>query len=212
MEKINQDLENIKNKLFEHFEKNYSIQETENFKKKINSMEPPEFIEFLKNQGLLESPEKCVICSMISGKIPIVKIGENSNAISILEINPISQGHSMIIPKEHIADTDEVSEKIKDLAEEIARDLNNAFTPKKIEFETSNITGHQIINLIPIYSNETIESKRQQKTIEELNLIKEKIQNSKLKKVVKNDPLPIEKKEPPSQINEKLWLPKKMKP
>lgn len=215
MDQINKDLENIKKKIFEHIEKTYSSKETNEFKQKINSMNEEEFIDFLKTQGLLQegkNSENCIICSMVSGKIPTTKIGENFKAISILEINPISEGHSMIIEKEHITGTKDFSEETKKLSEEITKNLIETFHPKKIDFIVSNITDHKIINLIPVYSNENINSERNKKSPEELRILKEKIENSKIKTIIKEESKNLEEKNEIHKIEEGLWLPKKMKP
>ena len=45
--------------------------------------------------------EECVFCKIIVGEIPSEKVFENDSFIVILDINPISEGHVLIIPKEH---------------------------------------------------------------------------------------------------------------
>lgn len=43
----------------------------------------------------------CLFCNIVKGDIPSHKIYENDKALAFLDINPISLGHSVIIPKEH---------------------------------------------------------------------------------------------------------------
>jgi len=45
--------------------------------------------------------EDCIFCKIIRGKIPSEKIYEDDNFIGILDINPKTKGHSLIIPKKH---------------------------------------------------------------------------------------------------------------
>jgi len=43
----------------------------------------------------------CIFCKIIAGEIPAYKLYEDENFISILDINPVNLGHSLIIAKKH---------------------------------------------------------------------------------------------------------------
>lgn len=43
----------------------------------------------------------CVFCDIINGVTPAEILFENEDAVSILDINPIHYGHSLVIPKLH---------------------------------------------------------------------------------------------------------------
>tara|TARA_Y100000034_G_scaffold71453_1_gene86191 strand:- start:209 stop:580 length:372 start_codon:yes stop_codon:yes gene_type:complete len=45
----------------------------------------------------------CIFCKIINGEIPPGKgkVYDDENFIGILDINPISKGHTLIIPKKH---------------------------------------------------------------------------------------------------------------
>ncbi|KAA8543557.1 hypothetical protein F0562_021697 [Nyssa sinensis] len=43
----------------------------------------------------------CVFCKIIRGETPAVKLYEDDICLCILDINPVSHGHSLIIPKSH---------------------------------------------------------------------------------------------------------------
>ena len=45
----------------------------------------------------------CVFCKIISGEVGSEKLFESENFIGILDISPVSEGHTLIIPKEHYA-------------------------------------------------------------------------------------------------------------
>lgn len=71
----------------------------------------------------------CIFCKMVSGEIPVYKIYEDNKVIAFLDINPDSDGHTLIIPKKHFTDLDDIdietmsavnkaSKKIKKLLEE----------------------------------------------------------------------------------------------
>ncbi|KAJ6841463.1 adenylylsulfatase HINT3 isoform X2 [Iris pallida] len=48
-----------------------------------------------------EEEQDCVFCSIVRGKTPAFKIYEDDVCICILDSNPLSCGHSLIIPKLH---------------------------------------------------------------------------------------------------------------
>jgi diadenosine tetraphosphate (Ap4A) HIT family hydrolase len=43
----------------------------------------------------------CIFCKIVGGKIPSAKIYDDEICIAILDINPLSLGHSLLITKEH---------------------------------------------------------------------------------------------------------------
>ena len=50
----------------------------------------------------------CLFCKIIKGDIPCYKIYENEFVFAFLDINPDSNGHTLIIPKEHFTDIDDI--------------------------------------------------------------------------------------------------------
>ncbi|KAI8988248.1 HIT-like domain-containing protein [Mycotypha africana] len=43
----------------------------------------------------------CIFCKIIRGEIPSFKITETDKSYAFLDINPLSEGHALIIPKYH---------------------------------------------------------------------------------------------------------------
>ncbi len=43
----------------------------------------------------------CVFCRMVAGEIPVAKVYEDDAVLAFLDIGPISDGHTLVIPKEH---------------------------------------------------------------------------------------------------------------
>ena len=43
----------------------------------------------------------CVFCKMVAGEIPITKIYEDDTVLAFLDIGPVSNGHTLVIPKQH---------------------------------------------------------------------------------------------------------------
>lgn len=52
--------------------------------------------------GVLEmGADNCIFCKMVAGQVPVTKIYEDELVLSFLDIGPISDGHTLVIPKQH---------------------------------------------------------------------------------------------------------------
>ena len=47
------------------------------------------------------SADDCIFCKMVAGQIPCVKVFEDDTVLAFLDIGPISDGHTLVIPKQH---------------------------------------------------------------------------------------------------------------
>jgi histidine triad (HIT) family protein len=54
----------------------------------------------------------CLFCAMAAGEIPCFKIYEDENFFAILDINPASSGHTLVIPKAHYPDFTETPDEV----------------------------------------------------------------------------------------------------
>ncbi len=45
--------------------------------------------------------DECIFCKMVAGQIPVTKIYEDDAVLAFLDIGPISDGHTLVIPKQH---------------------------------------------------------------------------------------------------------------
>ena len=45
--------------------------------------------------------EDCIFCKIAKGEIPCFKVYEDEKVLAFEDINPISEGHTLIIPKKH---------------------------------------------------------------------------------------------------------------
>ena len=53
----------------------------------------------------------CVFCMILSGEIPALKVYDDAHAIAFLDVNPISKGHTLVIPKTHYESLSSMPEK-----------------------------------------------------------------------------------------------------
>ena len=52
--------------------------------------------------------QDCIFCKVVSGQIPSVKIFENEYVLAFLDIGPVSDGHTLVIPKAHCTRLDQI--------------------------------------------------------------------------------------------------------
>lgn len=196
--------EQIKKQVIQQIDSTFPEDKKESAKNQIKAMNSEQFEEFLRQNNLIKQntgEQKCIFCSIIFGDISSHKIEENEKAIAVLEINPISKGHSLIIPKEHISSKEKLPPETFSLAKEISKEIERKLKPKKVEISAANLFGHEMINILPIYENETLKSPRKPITPEELLGLQKFLEKKPLKKVPRRT---IKK------TKEKLWLPKRI--
>jgi len=51
----------------------------------------------------------CLFCKIIDGEIPSHKVYEDDKIIAFLDIQPLTRGHTLVIPKEHASSMDQLS-------------------------------------------------------------------------------------------------------
>ena len=158
----------IKEHLLKQLE-NFPEDKREQIKNQINSMTTEQIEEFVKQNQLTHLGGQCIFCSIVANKTPSYKIDEDKDNIAILDINPLSKGQTLIIPKEHL---EKLPQSTKDLSQKIAQKLNKKFKPKEINIKELKIMNHPLIEVTPIYGNET---EKHQATEEELKDLQEEI-------------------------------------
>jgi hypothetical protein len=131
---------------------------------KIFSMSPEELEDFLEQNEL---SKKCVFCSIVSGNVPSFKIAEDSENIAILELNPVSRGHTLVVPKKH---SESLPQSSKEFAEKVAL-IIKTLNPKDIRLSPTKILGHPIIEVIPIFGGEKDRKKASEKELAEIQQI-----------------------------------------
>ena len=146
---------------------NFPEDKREVIKEQVESMTEKEIEEFVEKNQLTHLGGQCIFCSIIAGKTPSVKINEDNENIAILEINPVSKGHTLILPKEHLPEIPQFSQS---LAKEVMEKLKRKFNPKEIKVKESKIMDHALLEIVPIYGDE---KERGHATIEELERVKE---------------------------------------
>jgi len=179
----NNQITQLKKQIISQIDENFPADKKDFTTQQVQAMTNQEFEEFLKQNHLiknLQNPqEQCIFCSIIHGQIQSYKIDENQDAVAILEINPISKAHTLIIPKEHIS-SEQMSNSVLELAKKVSQKIKKQFAPKEVNLFLSTLFNHSIINILPIYTDENQNSKRKQANPKELLEIQSILANNSL--------------------------------
>jgi histidine triad (HIT) family protein len=54
--------------------------------------------------------DSCIFCKIIKGDIPSRRLAETARAVAFLDINPLSRGHCLVVPKVHAEQVHELTD------------------------------------------------------------------------------------------------------
>jgi histidine triad (HIT) family protein len=54
--------------------------------------------------------EDCIFCKVLAGEIPSERVYEDDHAVAVMDINPWTRGHAVVIPRKHAADVFEIDD------------------------------------------------------------------------------------------------------
>ena len=106
----------------------------------------------------------CVFCKIRDGQIPSLKIFEDDRTLAFMDINPVSHGHCLVIPKAHAATLFDA--EVEDLqaviaaAQQVARAIREALAPDGLNMLQANGAAafqsvpHFHVHLIPRWTND----------------------------------------------------------
>ncbi|MCX6717008.1 MAG: HIT domain-containing protein [Candidatus Taylorbacteria bacterium] len=87
--------------------------------------------------------ENCIFCKIIKKEVPANVIFEDENFLALLDIRPISPGHTLVIPKKHyrwVWDVPNVGEYFE-VAKKIALAQKKAFNVEQIQ---AKVVGEEV--------------------------------------------------------------------
>ncbi len=85
----------------------------------------------------LQHMDSCIFCRIIQREIPASIVYEDDHVLAILDIDPITDGHTLIIPKKDILDLHALDEKTGGKIMKVAKLVADAL---KKEFKFEGIT------------------------------------------------------------------------
>ena len=138
--------------------------------KQIDSLSEEDLEELLRQQqskssGKQQSPFRMIV----SGELESNNIGENKLAIAVLDINPISKGHTLVIPKQPVKNSQTIPASIFTFAKNLAKKISLKLNSKNTMIQTEQKFGEAIIHIIPEYNVPlSLDSQRTKASNEEL--------------------------------------------
>eukprot|EP00457_Paulinella_chromatophora_P009631 gb/GEZN01009702.1/.p1 GENE.gb/GEZN01009702.1/~~gb/GEZN01009702.1/.p1 ORF type:complete len:400 (-),score=51.00 gb/GEZN01009702.1/:81-1280(-) len=92
----------------------------------------------------------CIFCKIVKGEIPSIKVHETPKTLAFMDINPLSPGHVLVIPKTHAAKTHELSEEsMADLGRTLQKVSKAVVETTKTEdyniLQNNGAAAHQVV-------------------------------------------------------------------
>lgn len=122
-----------------------------------------------------------IFTKIISGEIPCYKIAEDENFFAFLDISPLEEAHTLVVPKQeidYIFDLeDDILSKFNLFAKKIAKAIDKAIVCKRVGVAVIGLeVPHAHIHLIPLH-NDAINFSKPKKSFsaDEFEAIAEKI-------------------------------------
>jgi len=103
--------------------------------------------------------EECIFCKIVRGEIPSCKVHEDERVFVFEDINPLADGHTLIIPKNHAATIWEITEEdllaVHSTSKRLAEAMHQALDATDVACVQLNgkgvnqIVPHYHLHLIP---------------------------------------------------------------
>ena len=102
----------------------------------------------------------CIFCQIVEGKIPSYKVYEDDFVYAFLDISQGTKGHTLVIPKKHVATVYDLSEEeasqVFKVVPKLSKALKKAFNPIGLNLVSNNEQPYQTvhhfhIHLLPRY-------------------------------------------------------------
>jgi len=128
--------------------------------------------------------EDCIFCKIIKGEIPSRTIYEDDLIKIIMNINPATNGHLLVLPKEHMVNINDTTNEVINHSMNIIREkiyplLKERLNCKGLTISQNNELGQEIkhyhIHLTPRYDNDLLEFNYNKDMISDLDEIFNKL-------------------------------------
>ena len=121
--------------------------------------------------------ENCIFCKIAAGEIPSATIYEDEDFRVILDIEPASKGHALILPKEHYANLYELPEELASKVLVVAKKVVTAMTEVlgcdgyNVLQNNGEVAGQTVfhfhMHLVPRYKDDQVNIKWKPGTLKE---------------------------------------------
>lgn len=106
-----------------------------------------------------------IFSKIIAGEIPSYKCAENDKFYAFLDINPLAQGHTLVVPKHEVDYIFDLSDnelaEMSVFAKHVALAIQSAFPCRKVGMAVLGLeVNHAHIHLIPLQSEGDMDFKK----------------------------------------------------
>ncbi len=106
----------------------------------------------------------CVFCGVKDGSVPAFKVFEDEKTVAFMDINPVNDGHLLVIPKSHAENLFDLSEDdlkaVASAVQQVARAVKAALNPDGMNLLQANgraafqSVPHFHIHVVPRWEND----------------------------------------------------------
>jgi len=107
----------------------------------------------------MRTREECIFCQITAGRAPAFRVAEDERALAFMDLFPASEGHVLVIPKDHAENVFEMEDApmraAAALARRVARAIRAALAPDGLAVYQANgaaagqTVWHYHLHLIP---------------------------------------------------------------
>jgi histidine triad (HIT) family protein len=101
----------------------------------------------------------CIFCKIVNNEIPSAKVYEDDRVFAFMDINPLSEGHLLVVPKTHAATIHEITEgdflAVMSATHKLANAVKKALNPAGINLMQLNgkaanqVVPHLHLHIVP---------------------------------------------------------------
>ena len=104
----------------------------------------------------------CVFCEIVQGHVPAHVVWEDEICMAFLDSDPISEGHVLLVPREHYLDADEIPKEMflhmMCVSQKLTAAVKRAYSPDGYSIMQNggafNDIGHYHMHIFPRYSGD----------------------------------------------------------
>lgn len=106
----------------------------------------------------------CLFCRLVAGEIPAHRLAETDKAIAFLGLHPIRPGHTLVIPKAHTPNFQDLEEgdylAVMSLVKKVAKKIELTLKPKRVGLMTIGWdVPHVHVHVVPMHEHGDVTSK-----------------------------------------------------
>ncbi|MFC0284246.1 HIT family protein [Camelimonas abortus] len=107
----------------------------------------------------------CIFCAIAAGQIPARIVCESENLVAFLDIQPVREGHTLIIPRAHYRFFDDMPAELAQetivMGQKIARAQKKLWGVERVGFMYSGVdVAHAHAHLVPMQEPTDLTSRR----------------------------------------------------